>query len=98
MTELFEPTKAEQRREDAEKQEEEAVPNFVVQVFFFLAIAGGLSLLAHWMMPNQGSIQVLRYPGRRLLLHVALQPLPKSRLIPARCYPLSVILFPIADI
>jgi hypothetical protein len=38
MTELFEPSEQEQRREEAEKQEEEAGSNFAVQLIFFAAI------------------------------------------------------------
>ena len=54
MTELFEPSQSEQRKQAAEKQEEEAFPNFIVQLFFFVAFAGGVSLLVRWASPGQG--------------------------------------------
>ena len=38
MTELFEPSELEKKREEAEKQEEGAGSNFAVQLLFFAAI------------------------------------------------------------
>lgn len=54
MTELFEPSEREKKREEAENQEEEAGSNFAVQLFFFAAIAGGLYVLSRWLVPSQG--------------------------------------------
>ena len=54
MAELFEPSKQEQRREGAERQEEEAGSNFAVQIFFFATIVGGLYVLSRWLVPSQG--------------------------------------------
>lgn len=55
MTELFEPSEREQKREQAERGEEEAGSNFAVQVFFFAAFAGGLYVLSRWLVPGQGT-------------------------------------------
>jgi hypothetical protein len=59
MTELFEPSESEKRREEAEKAEEEAGSNFAVQVFFFLAIAGGMYTLVRWLAPGHDRNMVL---------------------------------------
>ncbi len=64
MTELFEPSELEQKREEAEKQEEEAGSNLAVQLLFFAAIAGGLYFVSRWLVPGQG-------PNKYLLILAA---------------------------
>jgi hypothetical protein len=64
MTELFEPSEREKRREEAEREEGEAGSNFAVQLFFFAAIAGGLYFVSRWLVPGQG-------PNKYLLILAA---------------------------
>jgi hypothetical protein len=54
MAERFEPPELEKKREEAEREEEEAGSNFAVHIFL-AAIAGGLYFLSRWPVPSQGA-------------------------------------------
>ena len=54
MTELFEPSEAEKKRQETEQAEDEGPGNLAVSLFFFLAFAGALYAASRWLVGDLG--------------------------------------------